>query len=337
MLYRHVKAGCLPLALMGIALALLLAGVLIVRHALEFYVDVVPRPAAQFVIACVVPRATNDAWSAAGYRGAREIAQHLGARARLVVAGEDKRDLAHALSNAAAAGADVVIGHGGQFVEPGKAIAPAFPKTTFVVVGQYAGNRHNLGAVSFRDEETGFLSGCLAAVCTSNRRVAYVGGVALPHMRVKARAFVNGARSMAPDIVATAMFVGSWVDKRRACALGDALHAAGFDVLVVDGDVAGVALQQHVRGRCQIIPWVMHDGMASTATAGQIVQRPDLLVQYAVALIWRGQWQGRQYRLGLREGVHNIVLRDTLAGTPQARRIYTAHGALRRGDLDADP
>jgi basic membrane lipoprotein Med (substrate-binding protein (PBP1-ABC) superfamily) len=324
------------LALMGIALALLFAGVSIVRHALQSYLDIAPRPAAEFVIACVVPRSTNDAWAASGYRGTQKIAQQLGAQDRLVVAGETERAMLRAMSNAAAAGADVVIGHGGQFVEPGKAIAPAFPKTAFVVVGQYAGNRHNLGAVSFRDEETGFLAGCLAAVCSSNRRVAYVGGVALPHMRVKAQAFINGARYVAPDMVATAVFVGSWVDTRRACAQGDALCAAGFDVLSVDGDAAGMALQQHTMGRCQLIPWVMNEAMANTATAGQIVQRPDLLVQYAVALIWRGQWQGRQYRLGVHEGVHDIILRDTLAGTPEGRRVYAARDALRRGDLDAE-
>ncbi len=327
--------GCLPLALMAAALVLLMAGVLMVRRALERYLDFTPQSAAQFQVAFVAPRATNDAWVASGYRGARRIAQRLGAQLTLLVAKEDRPDrIAAALSNAALAGADVVIGHGGQFVEPCATVAPLFSKTSFVVIGEYAGNGRNLGAISFRDEETGYLAGCLAALCSRRGRVAYVGGAPLPHMCRKGRAFVKGARSITPDIVATAVYVGSWIDIARACAVGDALCTAGFDVVSVDADTAGLGLQHHLVGRAQRIPWAMQDRMAPAATAGQIVQRPDLLVEYGVAQIWQGQWQGRQYRLGVRDGAHDVMVRAAADTLPCAQRIHQIRDQLRAGDLD---
>jgi len=335
MILHRIHANYLPLALMAVALVLLLAGVALVRRAFETWLNFTPQPAARFAIAFVAPRATNDAWVASGYCGAQRIAQQLGAQVALIVANEDQpAGLAVALSNAAVAGADVVIGHGGQFVEPCKAVAAVFPKTSFVVVGEYAGNGRNLGAVSFRDEETGFLAGCLAASCTSNGRVAYVGGMPLPHMRRKGVAFTKGARFITPDIVATAVFAGTWVDGARACALGDVLCRAGFDVVSVDADSAGLALQRHLAGRAHVIPWTMTDTMAPEATAGQIVQRPDLLIEHNVALIWQGTWQGRQYRLGVREGVHDVRLRAAALPLPGAQRIHHVRAMLRAGDLD---
>jgi len=93
-------------------------------------------------------------------------------------------------------------------------------------------------------------------------------------------------------------------------------------------------LQRHLAGRCNLIPWTTDDTMTPAATVGQIVQRPDLLIEYGVALVWQGRWQGRQYRLGVRDGVHDLLLRPAVIALPRAQRLDQVRDMLRTGDLD---
>ncbi len=88
-------------------------------------------------------------------------------------------------------------------------MAEEFPRTNFTIVGSYAGNNNNFGALSFRDGELGYLTGVIAALKTKTNEVAYIGGEPYRHVQERAILFERGASK--PEIEVS---VGGKLDRR---------------------------------------------------------------------------------------------------------------------------
>lgn len=78
---------------------------------------------------------------------------------------------------------DVIVCCGFQFTKIG-AIAPNFPKKKFILVDGYPTNEvgrevvcNNIYAMTFKDQESGFLAGMAAAFESKTKKVAAVTGI----------------------------------------------------------------------------------------------------------------------------------------------------------------
>ncbi len=230
---------------LGLACLLLSLGFVLVGNARFAQSVKTGHGARSFKVGLVLPYDRNDGgWNEAGCRGLHEVSHRLGATVACVDNQNTPRQMASALENYAKAGFDVVIGHGGQFIQPAEQVASTFPETRFVIVGRYAGNNRNLTSVSFRDEESGYIAGRLAARRTKTGKVAYVAGELYPHMQAKADAFVRGALAEKADTDAQVLYLHTWTDVDHGRVVGESLLMEGVDTVAVDADVAGDGLHE---------------------------------------------------------------------------------------------
>ncbi|HMW03276.1 MAG TPA: BMP family protein [Acidobacteriota bacterium] len=263
-----------------------------------------------FKVAILLPGPANDkAWNQSGYEGLKLIEQEFKAETAFVERLEGpelavrSREAAHRF---AASGFDLVILHGGEFVPIAESVAREFPRTRFALSGTYAGNNSNLGAVAFRFEESGYLSGVLAALHTRSNKVAYIAGFDYPSYVEEGKLFEIGAKSIKPEIQVKIAYLQTWFDpnKARDTALG--LARDGYDILLINADAPGLMAIREVT-KLDGVYVIGHNQDQSDIAPGRVltsvIDNVPLLLLKAATLVQLGRWEGKQYKFGMREDI----------------------------------
>ena len=136
--------------------------------------------AGSFRVAIALPQEVEDlGWSRSGYQGLKLIEKELlaGVAYKDKVDLPPKQDFEKIFTEYAEEGFDFIIGHGGQFEAALIAVAQQFPRQKFALMGTYPGNNRNLGALSVRSGELGYLAGVIAALKTKTKKIAAIGGM----------------------------------------------------------------------------------------------------------------------------------------------------------------
>lgn len=270
-----------------------------------------PAAAGTFKVAILLPGPIDDTgWSQSGYEGLQLIEQELGAQVAYTAnVPEDEREQQELIRQYAQDGFHFIIGHGGEYIDAFEAVAEEFPRTQFALVTGYGGNNKNLGGLAIRADESGYLAGAIAALKTKTDRVAYIGGQVFASTIEESTAFEQGVKDTNPGVEVAITWVDSWSDQDKAREIALAQVSAGADVLAVDADIAGLAALDVAESEgVQAIGWVQdqHE-LAPQAIITSIVQRmPQRLLEGAI-LVQQGRWEGKQYKLGLQEGVVDLA------------------------------
>ncbi|MEW5849424.1 MAG: BMP family protein [Myxococcota bacterium] len=295
-----------------------------------------------FSVALVLPGPVDDhGWSEAGYRGLLRIRDELGARIAFVAGvGEgDRGRMTEVFRGLALEGHDLILGHGGEYIPALEVVAREFPHTQFAAVAAYAGNNRNLGGLSFREGELGYLCGVVAALKTRSRKVAFVGGQAYPHVREQAVLFERGAKAMNPAISVQTAWLDTWTDTERARSVAASLIRSGADVLLVDADLAAAGAFDAVRSA-----GVFAIGWASDQAAlapGHIItsgiQHVEPLLVAAAERVQAGVWEGRQYKFGLREQAQELADFRGMLTPEQEAVVARVQEDVLTGRVDTSP
>ena len=141
----------------------------------------------------------------------------------------------------ASGGNRLIFGTSFSLGTPMQKVAPRFPDVAFE---HCSGIVHlpNLGTFEAKYYEGTYVAGVAAGHMTRTGRLGFVGGFAIPDIVGPADAFVLGARSVNPEIVASIVFLNSWFDPGREKEAAQALLAQGCDVLLGMTDT-GVCVQ----------------------------------------------------------------------------------------------
>ncbi len=278
-----------------------------------------------FKVAILLPgRIDENSWSRAGYQGLKLIEQQLGAQVvyRSSVLPIDAETLFRHYANA---DFDFLIGHGAQYLASAEVVAKEFPRVKFAVTGSYAGNNTNLGTLSFRGGEMGYLTGIIAALKTNTNKVGYIGGQPYPATTEGAILFERGIKQTKPSVTPILDWVNSWSDTQKAREIALAQIAAGADVIVVDADEASFGAFQAVQESKGVrLIGLIHNldrvhqtqKLAPKAFVALVVQQVPSLLLEGATLAQQGRWEGKLYKFGLLEEVQELALfQDSL--TPQ--------------------
>jgi basic membrane protein A len=265
--------------------------------------------AGAFKVAILLPGAIDDlSWSQSGYTGLVQIQQELGAEVSYQT-NVTETNAAQVFKEYAEQGFDLVIGHGSQYYASAEEIAQQFPRTKFAVVGDFPGNNRNLGAVSFRNGETGYLIGVVAALKSKSNKIAYIGGMENQSQQEAAKLVQRGAASINPDAVVSVQWVGSWTDSAKAADLAQKQLQAGADVLIQNADSAGIAVFEAAeQAGVFAIGWAEdQNALAPRTIVTSAIQRVPVLLLNVATLVRRGRWEGKQYTFGMKEGALDIA------------------------------
>lgn len=117
-------------------------------------------------------------------------------------------------------------------------LAPDYPETQFLVLDGRDSSAENISAINIVREKGAFLVGAAAALQSETGRIGFIGGVQQDTTDSRRAAFTDGARSIDPDIVVDALYLGpkhdpgmSYYDLELGWVAAEEMYRAGADVI----------------------------------------------------------------------------------------------------------
>ena len=193
----------------------------------------------KFKVAMLLPGSISDAgWNALAYEGLKAIEKQLGAEIShaetRTPTDQEEQFRAYALD-----GYNMVFGHGYEFQDPAKAVAPDFPETIFIT-SSGGTITDNISPVNFRVEQAAYLLGMIAGKMTHTNKLGVMGGQNIPSVNSTFMAFEGGAKSVNPEIEVSWVYVGNWEDIGKGKELALAQISEGVDFIFPNADAAGL-------------------------------------------------------------------------------------------------
>lgn len=293
-----------------------------------------------FRVALLTPGAISDqSWNGGAYQGLMRIRDSLGATVSHIQT-KTPADFEENFREYGARGYALVFGHGFEFQDAARRVAPLFPKTTFVTTsGNTAGD--NLAGLAFTFSEASYLAGMLAATVSRSGTLGVIGGTDLPPVRESFLAFELGARSVNPRIRLLTAYVGNWDDVSAGKEQALAQIARGADVIFQNADAAGLGVFQAARERRGV--YVIgsnsnQNAVAPGVTLGSVV----IDLPHAFLLVARevksGAFRPRVVMFDSRTGVVELVLNPALVSRIPERtraRLDSVRAAMHAGTFAA--
>jgi len=201
-----------------------------------------------FKVALLTPGPISDqGWNGGAYNGLMRIRDSLGASVSHVQT-KTPADFEENFREYGARGYALVFGHGFEFQDAARRVAPQFPKTIYVTTsGNTAGD--NLAGISFNFADASFLAGMVAASLSKTAVLGVIGGTDLPPVRESFVAFEAGAKSVNPKTRVLTAYIGNWEDVSAGKEQAIAQIGRGADVIFQNADAAGLGVFQAARER----------------------------------------------------------------------------------------
>ncbi len=193
----------------------------------------------KFKVAMLLPGSISDAgWNALAYEGLKAIEKQLSAKISHAEA-RTPTDQEEQFRSYALDGYHMVFGHGYEFQDPAKAVAPDFPETIFIT-SSGGTVTDNISAANFRVEQPAYLLGMIAGMMTQTNKLGVMGGQNIPSVNSTFMAFEGGAKSANPDVEVSWVYVGNWEDIGKGKELALAQINEGVDFIFPNADAAGL-------------------------------------------------------------------------------------------------
>ena len=270
--------------------------------------------AMDFRVGLLTPGPVSDhSWNGGAYEGLLHIRDSLHAQ----VSNIETKTPAEFEENFRQYGAqhyNLVFGHGFEFQDVAKRVAPDFPRTLYVITsGTTAGP--NLAGISFAFADASYLAGMLAAAVTKTDKLGVIGGTELPPVVESFRAFELGAHAANPSIRVITSYIGNWDDVSAGREQALAQFSQGVDVLFQNADAAGLGVFQAARGKngaFVIGSNSNQNGIAPDVTLGSVVIDLPLAFLTIARQVKAGTFKPGVIQLGEQSHVVTLVLNPAL-------------------------
>jgi basic membrane protein A and related proteins len=233
---------------------------------------------------------------------------------------------------------DIVFGHGFEFQDAARRVAPEFPKTLYVTTsGTTSGP--NLAGMTFGFADASYLAGILAASVTKSKELGVLGGTELPPVVESFHAFEQGAHSVDPSIKIVTSYIGNWDDVSAGKEQALAQIARGVDVIFQNADAAGLGVFQAARergGTFVVGSNSNQNGVAPDVTLASVVIDLPLAFLTIAKQVKAGTFRPGVIELGEASHVVTLVLNPALESRipPAARsRVDSLQQRMLAGQL----
>jgi basic membrane protein A len=232
-------------------------------------------------VAVLFPGLVDDqSWTQAGFEGLTRLEEE-GAEIAYTERVNQSQQV-EVFRNYAQQGYDIIVGHGGEYMDAALQVATEYPDLQFVVTnGNKGADNVTSFTLSYRD--MGVLAGVLAGLMTESNKLAIVAGQEIPVALGAVEGFQEGVARVNPEAEVNVTYTGSWedVDKAREAAL--ALISDGADVVwhVLDAADAGVLSAADDEGVMAIGLYGDQSALAPDAHIGAIIADASELIYAA--------------------------------------------------------
>lgn len=281
-------------------------------------------------VAALFPGLVDDqSWNQAGFTGLKRAETESGATIAYTEKVTQDQQV-EVFRNYAQDGSQVIIGHGGEYMDAALQVAEEFPDVQFVVTN---GNKSaaNVTSLALSYGDMGYLSGVLACSVTESNKIGVVIGETIPIANDAAKGWENGCKRVNPDGKITTSVTGDWadVDKAREAAL--ALIADDADVVghVLDAADAGVFAAAEDEGVKAIGLYGDQSKLGPESHIGAATADASLVVFNAAT----GTLDGQAHTEGVKEGVVGFgAFADSVPQEVQDA-VKEAEEALKSGEV----
>ncbi len=266
----------------------------------------------------------DNGFSDSAYSGLEKAVSELGVKAVYV---DRKRNLGqdHALNEAAASDAEMIIGVGFAFSDRLNKLALKYPGKKFVCVDYSVkyddkGRIHplpsNLAGLTFKEEEGSYLVGAIAALASKTGIVGFIGGMDSPIIRKFQAGYLAGARAVRPDIGVLSKYAGitgaAFNDPAKGYQIAARMYREGADIIyhASGGTGAGLFRAAKEMNRLAIGVDVDQSGQAPGLVLTSMIKRIDVAVFEIVRSCVEGNFSGGLKTFGLKEKGVGFVYND---------------------------
>lgn len=285
-----------------------------------------------FRVALLTPGPISDqSWNGGAYQGLLRIRDSLGAEISHVQTATPA-DFEENFREYGARKFDLVFGHGFEFQDAARRVAPEFPNTIYVTTsGNTAGT--NLAGISFSFADASYLAGVLAGGMSRSGVAGVIGGTELPPVKESFEAFERGFRSVRPSGRVLSAFIGNWVDVSTGKELALAQIAQGADVIFQNADAAGLGVFQAARERSGVFVIGSNsnqNAVAPTVVIGSVVIDLPAAFLSVAREVKDGSFRPRVVTFDARSNVVRLVLNPSLSARVPDRTRAALDSVTRR-------
>lgn len=201
---------------------------------------------AEVKVALVLPGSANDkGWNQEAYEGLEKMKEEgFTTSCSENVAASDYETVYRGYADQ---GFQIVIGHGTEFEDTAEAVAEDYPDTTFVVTSSDIYQEPNVCSLQNLNNEQGFIAGVVAALATTSKKVAAIGGMEIPSIQSYIMGFEQGVAYADDSVEAMTAFTGDFNDATKVKEQATAFIQQGADIVSQDADEAGLGLFEAIK------------------------------------------------------------------------------------------
>ena len=197
-------------------------------------------------VALVLPGSANDkGWNQEAYEGLSEI-QALGCQTAYAE-NVQASDYETTFRGYAQQGFNIVFGHGTEFEDAAKKVAPDFPNTVFCITSSNIVQEPNVCSLQNLNNEQGFMAGVVAALASKTKKVAVVGGMEIPSIQAYVSGFQQGVSYVNNGTTALSAYTGDFNDATKVKEQTNAFINQGADVITHNADEAGLGIFEAIK------------------------------------------------------------------------------------------
>jgi len=143
-------------------------------------------------------------------------------------------DYIRVLREYAESGVALVVGEAFGISRDVRQAADDYPEVAFLMGDSFGPYGKNMSVFDNYIHEPCYLMGMIAGTMTKTNKIGMVGGYPIGEVNRLFNAFMEGAKSVNPDVQFKVSFIGSWYDPPKAKEFAYAQIEAGVDVLYAE-------------------------------------------------------------------------------------------------------
>jgi basic membrane lipoprotein Med (substrate-binding protein (PBP1-ABC) superfamily) len=193
-------------------------------------------------------------------------------------------------------GAKLIVGEAFGISREAHKVAKDYPSVAFLMGDSFGPVGGNFAVFDNYIHEPCYLMGIIAGSMTKTGKIGMVGGYPIGEVNRLFNAFMEGARSVNPQVQFKVSFIGSWYDPPKAKEFAFAQIEAGVDVLYAER--AGVVDAARQKG---IIAFGNVNDMNKEENGKDVVVTSamwhmDAAIAHAIELVKKGEFKAEDYR-----------------------------------------
>ncbi|MGF1592785.1 MAG: BMP family protein [Kiloniellaceae bacterium] len=205
-------------------------------------------------------------------------------------------DYVRVMREYAEGGAGLIVGEAFGISREARRVADDYPNVAFLMGDPGGPHGENFSVFDNWIHEPCYLMGVVAGTLTKTNRIGMVGGHAIGEVNRLFHAFMEGARSVNPDVQFKVAFIGSWYDPPKAKEFAFAQIEAGVDVIYAER--AGVVDAAREKG---IVAFGNVNDMNKQENGTDVVVASALwhmepAIDYAIAQVKAGTFKAEDYK-----------------------------------------